>query len=142
MNVNAVDILCVKHEYGIFGGKAGLHPHVKAHHGETYRLMVENRAQRLGVEASMIFHDRFVSEDELVEFLAAADIYITPYLQPEQSTSGTLAYAVGAGKAVISTPYVYARELLADGRGVLCRGAIPRPSPARSSTCLAMRRSG
>jgi glycosyltransferase involved in cell wall biosynthesis len=95
------------------------HPHVKDRHGETYRLMLEQRAQRLGVDSSVIFHDRFVSKGELVEFLSAADIYITPYLNPEQITSGTLAYAVGAGKAVISTPYVYARELLVDGRGIL-----------------------
>jgi hypothetical protein len=95
------------------------HPHVKERHGETYRLMLEHRAQRLGVDASTILHNRFVSQDELIEFLAAADIYITPYLQPDQITSGTLAYAVGAGKAVISTPYVYARELLAEGRGIL-----------------------
>ena len=95
------------------------HPHVKEQHGETYRLMLENRAQRLGVDSSMIFHNRFVSQSELAEFLAAADIYVTPYLKPEQITSGTLAYAVGSGKAVISTPYWYARELLADGRGVL-----------------------
>jgi glycosyltransferase involved in cell wall biosynthesis len=95
------------------------HPNVKAHDGETYRLMLENRAQRLGVDANIIFHNRFVSRDELTRFLAAADIYITPYLKPEQITSGTLAYAVGSGKAVISTPYWYASELLADGRGIL-----------------------
>jgi glycosyltransferase involved in cell wall biosynthesis len=95
------------------------HPHVIEHEGEAYRLMLEARGQQLGVAASMIFHNRFVSQDELTEFLSAADIYITPYLQPEQITSGTLAYAVGAGKAVISTPYIYARELLAEGRGVL-----------------------
>ena len=95
------------------------HPHVKERYGETYRLMLENRAQRLGVDSSMIFHDRFVSQGELVEFLAAADIYVTPYLKPEQTTSGTLAYALGSGKAVISTPYLYARELLGEGRGIL-----------------------
>ena len=106
------------------------HPHVKERDGETYRLMLEARALRLGVDASMIFHDRFVSHDELIKFLAAADLYLTPSLQPDQSTSGTLAYAVGSGKAVISTPYVYARELLAEGRGILVPyrdgGAIAR----------------
>ena len=106
------------------------HPHVLEQSGETYRLMLEARAQRLGVDGSMIFHNRFVSQAELGEFLAAADIYVTPYLNPEQSTSGTLAYAVGAGKAVISTPYRYANELLADGRGILVpwrdSGAIAR----------------
>jgi len=95
------------------------HPHIVERQGETYRLMLEDRAKRLGVDGNVIFHNRFVSLAELSEFLAAADIYITPYLNPEQITSGTLAYAVGAGKAVISTPYAYARELLADGRGIL-----------------------
>jgi glycosyltransferase involved in cell wall biosynthesis len=103
------------------------HPHVLEESGETYRLMLEARAQRLGVDGSMIFHNRFVSQAELGEFLSAADIYVTPYLNPEQSTSGTLAYAVGAGKAVISTPYRYANELLADGRGIL---VPPRDSGA------------
>jgi glycosyltransferase involved in cell wall biosynthesis len=95
------------------------HPHVREQHGETYRLLLENRARSLGVDSSMIFHNRFVSDAELAEFLSAADIYVTPYLKSEQITSGTLAYAVGSGKAVISTPYGYARELLADGRGIL-----------------------
>jgi glycosyltransferase involved in cell wall biosynthesis len=95
------------------------HPHVKERHGEVYRLMLENRAKKLGVDSHVIFHNRFVSEAELTNFLAIADIYITPYLKPEQIISGTLAYAVGSGKAVISTPYSYARELLADGRGIL-----------------------
>jgi hypothetical protein len=81
--------------------------------------MLESRAERLGVSANVIFHNRFVSQDELTEFLAAADIYVTPSVNPDQITSGTLAYAIGAGKAVISTPYVHARELLAEGRGVL-----------------------
>jgi hypothetical protein len=95
------------------------HPHIIEHHGETYRLMLEERAMRLGVDGNVIFHNRFVSQAELSEFLAAADVYITPYLNPEQITSGTLAYALGAGKAVISTPYPYARDLLADERGRL-----------------------
>jgi glycosyltransferase involved in cell wall biosynthesis len=95
------------------------HPHVKERHGEVYRLMLESRAKKLGVDSHVIFHNRFVSQAELTEFLAAADIYITPYMKPEQIISGTLAYAVGSGKAVISTPYWYASELLAEGRGIL-----------------------
>ena len=105
------------------------HPHIVERQGEIYRLMLEERAKRLGVDGSVIFHNRFVSQSELSEFLAAADIYITPYLNPEQITSGTLAYALGAGKAVISTPYAYARELLAGGRGVLV--------PFKDSTAIA-----
>lgn len=93
------------------------HPHVKNHEGERYRHSLESLAKELGVEENVVFYDQFVSLDELVEFIGAADIYITPYLNPDQIVSGTLAYTVGAGKAVISTPYWYALELLADGRG-------------------------
>ena len=106
------------------------HPHIIERHGETYRLLLEDQAKRLGVDGSVIFHNRFVSQSELSEFLAAADIYITPYLNPEQITSGTLAYALGAGKAVISTPYAYARELLAEGRGIL----VPWKDPSAIAT--------
>lgn len=95
------------------------HPHLRERFGESYRLSLQQRAKQLGVDSRVIFHDRFVSQGELTEFLAVADVYVTPSLNPAQSTSGTLAYAVGAGKAVISTPYLYARELLADGRGIL-----------------------
>jgi glycosyltransferase involved in cell wall biosynthesis len=102
------------------------HPHVRDRHGEAYRVMLETRARQLGVEGHLVFHDRFVSQDELTQFLGAADIYITPYLNPNQSTSGTLAYALGSGRAVISTPYVYARELLGGDRGVL----VPWRDPA------------
>ena len=102
------------------------HPHIKAQQGEAYRTMLEQRAWQLGVADRVIFHNRFVSQAELILFLAAADIYITPYLKLEQITSGTLAYALGAGKAVISTPYLYARELLAEGRGIL----VPARDPA------------
>jgi glycosyltransferase involved in cell wall biosynthesis len=99
------------------------HPNVKAHHGESYRKSLEDRARELGVGEKVVFLNRFATLEELTEYLAAADIYITPYLKMEQITSGTLAYAVGSGKAVISTPYLYAKELLAEGRGILvpCR---------------------
>ncbi|MFH1866046.1 MAG: glycosyltransferase family 4 protein [Candidatus Eisenbacteria bacterium] len=95
------------------------HPHVLRNEGESYRLEIERLAHDCGVESSVVFHNRFVSYQELVEFLGAADIYITPYINEAQITSGTLAYAVGTGKATISTPYWYAQELLDDGCGVL-----------------------
>ncbi len=117
--IDALPAILAVHPDTVYIVLGATHPHVVEHEGEAYRLMLEARGQQLGVAGSMIFHNRFVSQDELTEFLSATDIYITPYLQPEQITSGTLAYAVGAGKAVISTPYIYARELLAEGRGVL-----------------------
>ncbi len=117
--IDALPAILERHPNTVYIVLGATHPHVKEHQGETYRLMLENRALRLGVSSSVIFHNRFVSQLELTEFLAAADIYITPYLKPEQITSGTLAYAVGSGKAVISTPYWYARELLAEDRGIL-----------------------
>ena len=102
------------------------HPHVIQHEGETYRLSLQWLAQQKGVESNVIFYNRFVSQEELIEFISTADIYITPYLNPQQITSGTLAYTLGAGKAVISTPYWYAEEMLAEGRGVL----VPFQDPA------------
>lgn len=117
--IDALPTILESHPETVYIVLGATHPHLKERQGETYRLGLEDRAKRLGVDSNVIFHDRFVSQSELVEFLAAADIYVTASLDPEQSTSGTLAYAVGAGKAVISTPYVYARELLADGRGIL-----------------------
>lgn len=95
------------------------HPNLVRDQGETYRLSLERLAKKNGMEKNVIFFNRFVNATELVEFLGAADIYITPYLNEKQITSGTLAYSFGAGKAVISTPYWHAEELLADGRGVL-----------------------
>jgi glycosyltransferase involved in cell wall biosynthesis len=128
--IDALPEILARYPETVYVVLGATHPHVKERHGETYRLMLENRALALGVEGSMVFHDRFVGQAELTGFLAAADIYVTPYLNPEQITSGTLAYAVGGGKAVISTPYWAARELLADGRGILVpwrdAGAVAR----------------
>jgi len=95
------------------------HPHVVAHEGESYRESLQERVRQLGLEEHVLFYDQFVGLKDLKEFIGAANIYITPYLDPEQVVSGTLAYTVGAGKAVISTPYRYAKELLDEGRGVL-----------------------
>lgn len=95
------------------------HPHVKRESGESYRLSLERRVLDLGLQKNVIFHNRYVSEEDLCEYLAAADIYVTSYPNKEQIVSGTLAYAIAAGTAVISTPYRYAQEMLADGRGRL-----------------------
>jgi len=97
------------------------HPEVLRHEGQSYKLTLERMVRDLGLEKNVIFHNRFVEDEELFQFLSATDIYVTPYLHKEQLTSGTLAFAVGAGKAVISTPYWAAQELLAQGRGKLVR---------------------
>jgi glycosyltransferase involved in cell wall biosynthesis len=105
------------------------HPQLLASEGESYRLSLKRCAEDLGVKEHVIFYNRFVSLDDLKEFIGATDIYVTPYLNEAQVTSGTLAYVFGAGKAVVSTPYWHAQELLADGRGVLV--------PFRDPTALA-----
>jgi len=95
------------------------HPAVLKREGESYRLRLQRIVNELGLQEHVIFHNRFVKDEELHNFLCAADIYVTPYLNKEQLTSGTLSFAVGTGKAVVSTPYWAAMELLADGRGKL-----------------------
>lgn len=105
------------------------HPALVREQGESYRLGLERLARDLGIGKHVIFYNRFVELEELTEFIQAADLYVTPYLNPAQITSGTLAYSFGCGKAIISTPYWHAEELLADGRGVLV--------PFADSTALA-----
>jgi glycosyltransferase involved in cell wall biosynthesis len=95
------------------------HPNELREHGEAYRLSLEILAKKNKIEKNIIFYNRFVDLENLKEFIGAADLYITPYLNEAQITSGTLAYAFGAGTAVISTPYWHAAELLAEDRGVL-----------------------
>jgi glycosyltransferase involved in cell wall biosynthesis len=95
------------------------HPNELREHGEAYRLSLEILAKKNKVDKNVIFYNQFVDLENLKEFIGAADLYITPYLNEAQITSGTLSYAFGAGKAVVSTPYWHAAELLADERGVL-----------------------
>jgi glycosyltransferase involved in cell wall biosynthesis len=102
------------------------HPNVKQHEGERYRISIENRVKELGLQKNVVFHNRFVSQEKLIQFLVATDIYITPYLSKEQISSGTLAYALAAGKAIISTPYWYAEDLLGKDRGMLVPFADPK----------------
>ena len=102
------------------------HPQVLKYDGESYRFSLQRLAEELGCSEHVMFVNRFVSDEELHNFLCAADVYITPYQNVEQLTSGTLSFAVGAGKAVVSTPYWAAEELLADGRGKLVRFGDPK----------------
>ena len=97
------------------------HPEVLRHEGQDYKYELERMILDLGLQKNVVFYNSFVSDEELFQFLCAADVYVTPYLHREQLTSGTLAFAVGAGKAVVSTPYWAAEELLAHGRGKLVR---------------------
>ncbi|WP_346332289.1 glycosyltransferase family 4 protein [Prosthecobacter sp. SYSU 5D2] len=111
------------------------HPHLIAREGERYRLSLQRLAEDRGVKDHVIFYNQFVSQEDLKEFIGATDIYLTPYLNEAQVTSGTLAYVFGAGKAVVSTPYWHAQELLADGRGAL----VPfRNAPAISTAVCAL----
>jgi glycosyltransferase involved in cell wall biosynthesis len=95
------------------------HPEIVRTQGYSYRKKLRDLVVASGMENNVVFHDQFVTDEQLRDFLAVTDIYVTPYLNKEQLTSGTLAFAVGCGKAVISTPYWAAEELLVDGRGVI-----------------------
>jgi len=102
------------------------HPSVLKHEGKSYRFMLQRMVKELGLREHVIFHNRFVDDEELQNWLCAADVYVTPYQKREQLTSGTLSFAVGTGKAVVSTPYWAATELLANGRGRLTAFDDPR----------------
>ncbi len=117
--ISALPAVLEKHPDVVYVVLGATHPHVLKHEGEAYRNRLKEMARSLGVENAVRFFNQFVSLDDLKEFIGAADIYITPYLNAAQITSGTLAYSFGAGKAVISTPYWHAEELLADDRGAL-----------------------
>ena len=95
------------------------HPNLVRDQGEAYRDSLMSRVRELGVEDHVVFLDQFVDRATLLDFISMCDVYVTPYLNEAQMTSGTLAYSFGLGKAVVSTPYWHAQELLADGRGIL-----------------------
>ena len=99
------------------------HPRVKAREGESYRNSLEQLVKELNLEEHVIFVNRYLSKEELVKYLVATDIYLTPYLNSQQIVSGTLAYAMRFGKVIISTPYLYAQELIGKDRGILVKFA-------------------
>ncbi|NBB89987.1 MAG: glycosyltransferase [Spirochaetes bacterium] len=117
--IEALPAIIARHPKAIYLILGATHPHLVATNGESYRLGLERLAEEKGVRDHVIFYNRFVSLEELKEFIGATDVYLTPYLNEAQITSGTLAYVFGAGKAVVSTPYWHAQELLAQGRGTL-----------------------
>ena len=108
---------------------------MRRNEGESYRRELEARIAANGLSDNVRLVDKYLEFDELIDYLSASDIYLTPYLNPVQIVSGTLAYAVGCGKAVVSTPYLYAQELLAHGRGF----TVPfRDSSAIATTLVAL----
>ena len=123
--IRALPAILERHPNVVYIVSGVTHPHIRRRDGERYREELQALAAQLGVSSHLILNNRFVSTEELIEHVGAADIYITPYRQEAQVVSGTLAIALGAGKAIISTPYLHAKELLADKRGVL----VPFDSP-------------
>lgn len=102
------------------------HPMVRSGEGEAYRNCLLQKVRELGLEKHVRFNNRFLTLTELVRYLCATDVYVTPYLNLDQIVSGTLAYALGCGKAIVSTPYLYAQEVLADGRGIIVNSESPK----------------
>ncbi len=117
--IQALPHILSKHKNVVYIVAGATHPHILRREGDGYREHLQALAKEIGVESNVFFHNRFASPGEMAEFIGAADIYITPYRYEEQVVSGTLAYALGAGKAIISTPYWHAIELLDDHRGAL-----------------------
>lgn len=117
--IRALPDILARHPNVVYIVSGVTHPHIRRREGERYRESLQSLAEQLGVNDRLIFNNRFVSEEELVEHVGSADIYVTPYRQEAQVVSGTLAIALGAGKAIISTPYWHAKELLAEKRGII-----------------------
>jgi len=116
--IDALPAIAARHErvkYVLWGQT---HPEVRRHEGEKYRLGLLARAEELGVRDRVCFVNRYMTDDEVVDALLATDLYVSPSLDPHQAVSGTLSYAVACGRAVIATEYQYAKELLAEGRGI------------------------
>jgi glycosyltransferase involved in cell wall biosynthesis len=134
--IQALPKILSRHSNVVYMVSGATHPHILRREGDKYRAYLKNLAKDLGVEAHVIFRNRFVSPQEMVELIGAADIYITPYKHKAQVVSGTLAYALSAGKAIISTPYLHAIELLDDERGALVPFDDPEAIAAKTVELL------
>jgi glycosyltransferase involved in cell wall biosynthesis len=124
--IEALPEIVAKHSKTTYVVLGATHPYYLKKEGESYRLGLQRKVRELGLEDHVLFYPRFVELDELLEYLGATDIFITPYLILRQITSGALSYAMGTGKAVVSTPYWHAEELLAEGRGCLVPPRDPK----------------
>ena len=127
--IEAMPAIVAGHPAALYLVAGQTHPELRRHDGETYRNHLVATVKRLGLENNVSFIDEYMAQRDIIELLLASDVYVTPYLDPRQITSGTLAYALGAGKAIVSTAYLHAREALADDRGILV--------PFRDSAALA-----
>src|ERR1700676_4224431 len=134
--IQALPAILSRHENVVYMISGVTHPHILRRDGDKYRASLQKLAKDLGVEANVIFRNRFESPEELMQIIGAADIYITPYKHKGQVVSGTLAYALSAGKAIISTPYLHAIELLDDERGVLVPFNDPQAIAAKTIELL------
>ena len=130
--IDALQAVVAKHPEVLYVVLGTTHPQIRRHDGERYRESLIAQVDRLGLANHVVFHDRYVDLEELCQFLGATDLYVTPYHKADQIVSGTLAYAVGMGRGVVSTPYRYARELLAEGRGRL----VPFDAPEALAAAL------
>lgn len=117
--LEAVALIAQKYPQVLYVILGQTHPDLIRSEGEKYRLFLQKTVRRLGISKNVRFINSYLPLKELTEWLKTFDIYVTPYLEPQQVTSGALAYAIGAGKSCISTPYIYAKEVLGDGRGIL-----------------------
>lgn len=138
--IKALPGIVRRHPEALYVVLGATHPHLLAQEGERYRTSLEWLAEENGVKDHVIFDNRFVSPGDLQEFISATDIYVTPYLNREQITSGTLAQVFGAGRAVVSTPYWHAEELLAEGRGILV--PFSKPEAITAAVCEYLERPG
>jgi glycosyltransferase involved in cell wall biosynthesis len=134
--IKALPSILSRHSNVVYMVAGATHPHILRREGDKYRLYLQNLAKDLGVADHVIFRNRFVSPQEMVELIGAADIYVTPYKHKAQVVSGTLAYALSAGKAIISTPYLHAIELLDEDRGTLVPFDDPQAIAAKTLELL------
>ncbi|MEX0984384.1 MAG: glycosyltransferase [Actinomycetota bacterium] len=117
--VEAMPAVVARHPDALYLVAGQTHPELLKERGEEYRNRLIAKVEELGLEEHVLFVNQYLEQRDIIEYLLASDVYVTPYLDPHQITSGTLSYALGAGKAVVSTPYLHAKEALAEDRGIL-----------------------